>query len=88
MKLDPEQTQQLINKLSSKMTIPCGVCGAQDWSVSDILSCLPEFNPVGMTSQAVAPLVVIYCQNCAHVFLFSAIHLGVIDRQTGKWVNE
>ncbi len=81
MKLSEEEQQKVIEWLEAKWQGEklCQVCGTGNWSVSDLIFQLPEFDPKKITiGGPVMPVVSISCNNCGNTYFFNAMKLGVL----------
>jgi len=58
----------------------CSVCSVQEWSLSNRVFELPEFQARGsIIGGPRIPVVVATCKKCGNTLLFSAIHMGVVE---------
>jgi len=79
MIVDRYQVQQWLT--SHAPTLHCPICSGQSFSVEEnslaVTNCLHE--KAGPTDYLSGfPLVVLSCQNCAHIMFFSAKQMGVL----------
>lgn len=58
----------------------CAVCGENDWTVGNVAELpLTRWDDVAAPAAKVYPVFPVFCTNCAHMLLFSAIRAGVIE---------
>jgi hypothetical protein len=86
MILSKEQSEQLLRKLNELWKSPqeCQVCHHYDWSLSNVVFELREFNHgsivVGGGGGAnLYPAIPATCRTCGNTIFFNAIVLGVVD---------
>ena len=89
MKLTEEQRAKLIKKLEEVWPPPrtCSSCSKQNWSITDRIMELREFNQGSMVlggDQTLIPTVVASCNSCGNTVVFNAILLGLIDPKNGS----
>ena len=88
MKFDDKQTKVLLDKIQSYWKGNCSICGSNDWAVSDRAFRLDEFfGDLIPTSSAQVPVVTVTCGKCGNTHLANLIHLGLVDKTTGGWIN-
>jgi len=79
-----KQQQQAIEWLKSKWpsgNLTCESCGTNQWTLADFLVVSPRFEGGMSIGGAVAPLVMINCNNCANTKHFNAVQMGILDRK-------
>src|ERR1700730_6211334 len=93
VQLSKSQQEKLLTKVRSlsswKEGRPCEVCSSTNWSVSDRLWELREYNEGNFVMGGpITPLVSLQCGTCGHVIFLNAITLGMVDYKTGKIVDD
>ena len=83
MILTEEQKRTLLEGITEKMGASpvCPLCHTKNWSVTDKVFELGQYNVNRLTSETtVYPVCALCCQNCAYVLFFNALVAGVITR--------
>lgn len=82
MKLTEEQKTTLVGRIKTLVGArKCGLCGADEWLVSDVVFQLTELIGGGnfmLIGGAVVPVIPMTCGRCANTLLLNAITLGVV----------
>lgn len=76
-------SQQLINFLNEKWHgAQCTMCGSNDWSVTDKVFELREFNDgnlvIGGPNSSIVPLIPITCKNCGNTVFVNPMVIGLL----------
>ncbi len=90
MALNDTQKDRLAQRMREMLTgRKCDWCGHVNWGVSGSLHQLTEFDAEALqiVGGARVPVVVVGCHNCGNTRMFNAIALGLIDPNTGRWVD-
>jgi hypothetical protein len=68
----------------------CEVCGQDSWALVDRLMEMREFQQGGalVAGGYVVPCVVVSCKTCGYVRLINAILAGIVDNETGAFIDE
>lgn len=85
------QQQTIITEKFKSLNAHCAFCGQTNFTVVDKLFELREFhdgNLVLGADSSTIPAVVLVCNNCSEIRLFSALNLGVIDNTEKKVVRD
>ena len=92
MKISPEKLDELIRKKTNEKWTgkPCQNCGEKSIVLQNQIYMLTEYRGAqiilgGATS--LVPLLIANCTNCGNTILINAIHLGLINQETGE-VND
>jgi len=75
-------SQKLLNHLNSKWQgRPCQMCGVGNWTVSDSIFELREYNQGNMVigGGPLIPVVPVTCNNCGNTVFVNAIKAGLIE---------
>lgn len=89
MKLTQQQ-QTIITKKFKSLNAHCAFCNQTDFTIVDKLFELREFhdgNLVLGANSSTIPAVVLICNNCSEIRLFSALKLGVLDNTEKKVIR-
>ena len=75
--------QELINYLNDKWHgVRCPLCGAGNWSVTDKVFELREFNDgnfvLGGPNGAITPVIPVTCANCGNTVFINALVTGLL----------
>lgn len=85
MVLNDEQRNKLFEQLKSKGQPPnCSICGKNNWSVSDTIFELREFqggNLIVGKGQNIYPVLPLTCLDCGQTIFLNPIILGILDPQ-------
>jgi hypothetical protein len=85
--LNQSQVKLISNRVSTvwKGNRECPICISRTtWSIGTPVE-VREFNEGNhCPGAAIAPLILVECNNCSYTLFFNAIGLGVIDQDTGK----
>ena len=89
MQLDGKQKDELLKKISThwKGSRKCNVCTHDQWSISDRVVELREFNQGGLVlggNQSIVPIIPVHCANCGNTYFFNALALGAISQNTSS----
>lgn len=88
--LSPEDQRKIKDWLASKgITATCPAC-KQDKLIPDSkMACAPLFSfASGMTTAALLPVVLVYCENCGYEMLFNAVVMGLAPLPPDKSKGE
>jgi hypothetical protein len=80
MPLSESQKQTIIAHVESRMPA-CPMCGGTEWYIADEAGHLENID-LGQRQPGPGrgmPVIVVACDNCYCVYLFSAVGLGLID---------
>jgi len=68
-----DQHQKVLEWMESRKVQPrCTMCGEDQWDVFDIINAPVIAKEGEQAPTRGVPMIVTFCQNCAHVVLFSA----------------
>ena len=92
MKLTEAQQKKLLDRLGElwkNQNQACLLCSSNNWSLSDTILELREYNQSTFVvgGAGITPLIVISCNTCGNTILVNAIRLGLIDPTTGGPTN-
>lgn len=80
MALNQDQTQKLQRWLQSKgVKASCEACGANDWTIGDVVSPPIQSNQGISIGGPSIPMVSVICGKCAYVRMFAAVPIGLIQ---------
>ena len=78
-----EQAKQWIVEKGPKMW-PCVVCGSREWGLADTVGSIGTFRG----GSRVTPTLTLFCQNCGHLRLFSAMMAGIAEKPESNQESE
>lgn len=78
MKVDQKRIEQYIKKIKPAV---CPLCGQRNWSFSNKIFQLIEFEEKGIVLGGAAfPVIPLTCDNCGNTYLVNALLADLIDR--------
>ncbi len=80
MKLNTKKLKPWLNKFWDNPPA-CMICKNEDWALLERICELTEYNLNSSQGILTVPIVVFACSNCGYIISFSAIALGVVEKQ-------
>ncbi|MDP3057738.1 MAG: hypothetical protein Q8N37_04480 [bacterium] len=83
MKLNEEQKNVVITKLSNFFRTSCIICNGSEWLLNDTIYELREFMGGSFIlgeKVSIFPVLAVSCKSCGHTHYFNAILIGVVKK--------
>lgn len=78
MRIDKNRVDAYLKKINAP---ECPLCGGKDWTISDMVFQLIEFDYRGILIQgAQYPVVPLTCPKCGNTYFINAVLTGLIDK--------
>jgi hypothetical protein len=89
MRLQPQQVEQLKQRLQSTFKNPCQICGSPNWQFDDVIFEIRQFMGGGVSAEGVIkPAVAVTCGDCGNIVLINAFAAGALRVQQTAQGNQ
>lgn len=83
--LSDEEKQKFSNWINERLRdAVCPICKHDKWQLIENIAALPCGSKTGFDMRGHFPLLIAICEKCAYVMPFSAVQVGIVERDTSE----